>query len=102
MALKALPAFSCLPENRGQHRTTTHLLPGDEQTVLSDIQRAFEDASAGRLPEFPTIEASRSASGWVQFGREGGRHEAHTGKLPPQVATCCADLLADNRGPQPD
>ena len=75
MALKALPTFSCLPKDRGQHRTTTHLLPGDEQTVLSDVQRAFEDASAGRLPKFPTIEASRSASAWVPFGREGGRHE---------------------------
>ncbi len=63
MALKALPTFACLPEERGQHRTTTHLLPGDEQTVLSDIQRAYADASAGRLPEFPTIEARHS--GWM-------------------------------------
>lgn len=85
MALKALPTFSCLPEDRGQHRTTTHLLPGDEQTVLSDIQRAFEDASAGRLPEFPTIEASRPASGWLPLGREGGRHEAHTGRHASQT-----------------
>lgn len=61
MALKGLPAFSCLPEDRGQHRTTTHLLPGDEQSVLGDIQRAFADASAGRLPDFPTIEARRGS-----------------------------------------
>ena len=56
MALKALPTFSCLPQDRGQHRTTTHLLPGDERSVLAETQRAFADASAGRLPEFPTIE----------------------------------------------
>ena len=56
LALKGLPTFTCLPEDRGQHRTTTHLLPGDEATVLADVQRAFADAQAGSLPDFPTIE----------------------------------------------
>lgn len=62
MALKALPTFSCLPQDRGQHRTTTHLLPGDEHSVLAETRRAFADASAGRLPEFPTIEVTRRAA----------------------------------------
>jgi hypothetical protein len=56
LALKALPTFSCLPEDRGQFRTTTHLLPGDEQSVLGCVQQAFADVQRGKLPEFPTIE----------------------------------------------
>jgi phytoene dehydrogenase-like protein len=56
LALKGLPTFSCLPEDRGQHRTTTHLLPGDEGSVLGAVQAAFADVQAGRLPDFPTIE----------------------------------------------
>lgn len=56
LALKGLPTFACLPEDRGQHRTTTHLLPGDEGSVLAGVQQAFADVQQGRLPEFPTIE----------------------------------------------
>jgi hypothetical protein len=56
LALKGLPTFRCLPEDRGQHRTTAHLLPGDEASVLRSVQRAFADVQQGRLPEFPTIE----------------------------------------------
>ena len=55
MALKGLPKFTCLPEDKGQHKTTIHLLP-DEKDVISTISKGFEDVSAGRLPEFPTIE----------------------------------------------
>lgn len=120
MALKALPTFSCLPEDRGQHRTTTHLLPGDEQTVLSDIQRAFEDASAGRLPEFPTIEiywqttvdpSLTDAEGrysaalfvqWVPYELAGsswrdeeGRYVQHLLGLLDRFAPGAADLVVD-------
>ncbi|KAL4420367.1 hypothetical protein ABPG77_002307 [Micractinium sp. CCAP 211/92] len=56
LALSGLPTFSCLPEDRGQHRTTTHLLPGGEGEVLAGVQRAFAQAQAGQLPDFPTIE----------------------------------------------
>ena len=38
LALSALPTFSCLPEQRGQHRTTTHLLP-PEPGVLAAVQQ---------------------------------------------------------------
>lgn len=55
LALKRLPTFTCLPERRGQHHTTTHLLP-DEQEVIPAITRAFSDVQEGRLPDFPTIE----------------------------------------------
>jgi hypothetical protein len=55
LALKGLPRFRCLPEARGQHRTTTHLLP-DEQHVMQSLTQGFADVQAGRLPDFPTIE----------------------------------------------
>jgi len=55
LALKDLPRFTCLPENRGQYGSTMHLLP-DESEVMPAMRRAFADVKAGRLPEFPTIE----------------------------------------------
>ena len=54
-APQGLPKFTCLPEARGQHNATTHLLP-DEAAIIPSITRAFADAQAGRLPDFPTIE----------------------------------------------
>src|SRR5690606_4859913 len=55
MALSDLPRFSCLPERRGQHGSTIHLLP-DEGEVIAALEKNFADAVAGRLPEFPCIE----------------------------------------------
>eukprot|EP00878_Enallax_costatus_P028616 GHUV01030919.1.p1 GENE.GHUV01030919.1~~GHUV01030919.1.p1 ORF type:complete len:204 (+),score=46.10 GHUV01030919.1:431-1042(+) len=55
LALKGLPKFRCLPEQRGQHRTTTHLLP-DESRVMKSLTQGFADVQAGQLPDFPTIE----------------------------------------------
>jgi phytoene dehydrogenase-like protein len=55
LALRALPKFSCLPEDRGQFGPTTHLLP-DEQDVMRSLGDSYADAKAGRLPAFPTIE----------------------------------------------
>lgn len=55
MALKSLPVFSCLPENRGQHNATIHLLP-PEKNALATIKSGFEAVQRGHLPEFPTIE----------------------------------------------
>jgi phytoene dehydrogenase-like protein len=59
LALRGLPAFKCLPANRGQHATTTHLLPLSEeqgQSVLDAIQSAYETVQNGKLADFPTIE----------------------------------------------
>ena len=50
-----LPSFTCLPEDRGQHRGTIHLLP-DGPDVVGQIRRAFEQTQGGDLPDFPTIE----------------------------------------------
>jgi phytoene dehydrogenase-like protein len=55
LALKGLPRFTCLPENRGQFGSTMHLLP-DEPEVMAAMSAAFADVKAGRLPDFPTIE----------------------------------------------
>ncbi|MEO6712053.1 MAG: NAD(P)/FAD-dependent oxidoreductase [Mycobacteriales bacterium] len=55
LALRGLPTFTCLPEDRGQHQATIHLLPqGDD--VLAQLRSAYADAKAGRLADFPTIE----------------------------------------------
>src|SRR5205814_4147688 len=55
LALDRLPTFKCLPENRGQHNATIHLLP-QERDVIGHIRRGFERVQAGELAEFPTIE----------------------------------------------
>jgi len=55
MALKSLPTFTCLPENRGQHNATIHLLP-PEKGIMGTIKKAFEDVQKGQLAEFPAIE----------------------------------------------
>jgi phytoene dehydrogenase-like protein len=55
LALKALPTFSCLRENRGQYGPTIHLLP-DEPIVMQSLADSFRAMQEGRLPEFPAIE----------------------------------------------
>lgn len=55
LALRDLPRFTCLPEPRGQHQTTMHLLP-QGQDVLAQIKHGHAQALAGELPDFPTIE----------------------------------------------
>jgi phytoene dehydrogenase-like protein len=55
LALDGLPTFTCLPEDRGQFGTTTHLLPQGEG-VLARVEAARQDALSGRLADFPTIE----------------------------------------------
>lgn len=55
LALDRLPTFSCLPENRGQHNATIHLLP-QQTDLIQSIRQSFETVQAGGLAEFPTIE----------------------------------------------
>ena len=55
LALDRLPAFKCLPENRGQHNATIHLLPQGKD-VIGHVRRAFETVREGGLADFPTIE----------------------------------------------
>jgi phytoene dehydrogenase-like protein len=55
LALDRLPTFKCLPENRGQHNATIHLLP-QESDVIAAVRRAYDSVKAGQLADFPTIE----------------------------------------------
>lgn len=55
LALRGLPRFRCLPEDRGQFGPTIHLLP-DEDEVLSTLAHGFAEVQAGRLAPFPAIE----------------------------------------------
>ncbi len=75
MALSALPTFTCLPEDRGQHRGTIHLLP-EESRVLASLHESFEDIQAGRLAEFPTIEWYIHTTMDPALGGPQGRHSA--------------------------
>jgi len=54
LCLRDLPTFSCLPERRGQHRATIHLLPA--QDIRASLRKAFAECRAGRLPSNPSIE----------------------------------------------
>ncbi|WP_394826924.1 phytoene desaturase family protein [Pendulispora albinea] len=57
LALRGLPTFTCLPEDRGQYGATIHLLPhSDGGGVIEAIRRGFQEVQEGKLIEFPTIE----------------------------------------------
>jgi phytoene dehydrogenase-like protein len=55
LCLRGLPTYRCLPEDRGQHGATVHLLP-PEGEVIAAIRQAWADLLAGRLPDQPLIE----------------------------------------------
>jgi phytoene dehydrogenase-like protein len=55
LALRGLPRFTCLPEDRGQFGPTIHLLP-DEAEVMASLRAGLAEVQAGRLAPFPTIE----------------------------------------------
>jgi phytoene dehydrogenase-like protein len=55
LALRGLPRFECLPDDRGQFGPTIHLLP-DEARVEAELAAAFSATQNGTLPEFPSIE----------------------------------------------
>jgi len=73
LALSELPRFTCLPEDRGQHKGTIHLLP-DEEVILDTVREAFTDVQAGRLPDFPTIEMYIHTTIDPSFSDAQGRH----------------------------
>lgn len=54
LCLKGLPKFTCLPEDKGQHQTTVHILPQDN--IIENIKKSYEETQQGILPSFPTIE----------------------------------------------
>ncbi len=58
LALSALPRFAALPEERGQHGTTVHLLPppAADGSVITALREAFSAAAAGRVDGVPPLE----------------------------------------------
>lgn len=77
LALRGLPRYSCLPEDLGQHRTTTHLLPDDEDQIVAALDRAFDDATKkAALPDFPTMEVYTQTSVDSNLSDDSGRHSA--------------------------
>lgn len=75
MSLGALPTFSCLSENKGQHQATIHLLP-DEDAVLTQLNAAYLATKAGRLPEFPSIEWYIHSTVDPSLADKDGRHSS--------------------------
>jgi len=106
LALRGLPRFTCLPEDRGQFGSTMHLLP-DEPEVMGAMRTAFADVKAGRLPEFPTIEwyvhttvdpSLRDAQGnhnsalfvqWVPYALKGTTWEAEEDRYVRKLLAIC-------------
>jgi len=119
MALRGLPRFTCLPEDRGQYGPTIHLLP-DESMVLQSLTDSFRAVKEGRLPEFPTVEwyihttidpTMRDAEGhhnsalfvqWVPYALKEGswaeeetRYAQHLLSICDRFAPGTSDLVVD-------
>lgn len=75
LALSRLPTFTCLPENRGQHNATIHLLPS-EPNVIDQVKRGFEAVQRGELADFPTIEWYIHTQADPSLQDEQGRHNS--------------------------
>lgn len=75
LALDRLPVFRCLPEDRGQHQSTIHLMP-QEPDVARQVQRGFEQARAGDLADWPVIEWYTHTAADPSLRDDRGRHSA--------------------------
>ena len=119
LALKGLPKFTCLPEDKGQYGPTIHLLP-DEKDVMKSLSDGFKDVQAGRLAQFPTIEwyihttvdpSLKDKEGhhnsalfvqWVPLELKGTTWDAEEAKYVKQLLSICdrfapgtSDLVVD-------
>lgn len=74
LCLDALPRFRCLPDDRGQHGATIHLLP--EENTLQALSDGFADCRTGRLPRAAAIEWYIHTTLDPSLGDERGRHSA--------------------------
>lgn len=75
LALSRLPKFKCLPENRGQHNATIHLLP-QVSNPIEQIRRGYEKVSRGELADFPTIEWYIHTQADPSLQDENGNHNS--------------------------
>ncbi len=78
LALAGLPRFAALPDDRGQHGTTVHLLPplAADGSVLTALREAFDDATAGRLPAAPPLEWYLHSTLDPSLGDDAGNHSS--------------------------
>jgi phytoene dehydrogenase-like protein len=78
LALAGLPTFAALPEPRGQHSTTVHLLPEPAAGggVLAAVRAAFDAAAAGRLEPLPPVEWYLHSLLDPTLRDEAGRHSS--------------------------
>lgn len=109
LCLRDLPTFTCLPERRGQHGSTIHLLP--QEDTLARLDRAFAECRAGRVPADLCCEwyihtaldpSLRDSEGrhsaalfcqWVPYELKEGSWEAEEGPLVERLLRAC-DLFA--------
>lgn len=75
LALRGLPKFKCLPEDKGQYGPTIHLLP-EEKDVIASLEKSFADVKEGKLPEFPTMEWYIHTTVDPTMKDEEGRHNS--------------------------
>lgn len=119
LALRGLPKFTCLPEDRGQYGPTIHLLP-DEKDVMRHLEEGFAMVQRGELDPFPTIEwyihttvdpSLKDDAGhhnsalfvqWVPHTPKGTTWEAEEGRYVAQLLSICdrfapatSDLVVD-------
>jgi phytoene dehydrogenase-like protein len=119
LALRGLPRFTCLPEDRGQFGPTIHLLP-DEKDVMRHIKEGFAMVQRGELDPFPTIEwyihttvdpSLKDDAGnhnsalfvqWVPYEIKGSSWAAEEAKYVKQLLSICdrfapgtSDLVVD-------
>lgn len=79
LAMARLPVFRCLPEDRGQHAATMHLLAAERPEAA--LEAAFAAASSGRLPDAPPIECVIPTAADPSLRDPEGRH--HVSLLVP-------------------
>jgi len=75
LAIDRLPVFRCLPEDRGQHGATVHLLPQGPD-VIGELRRGFDQVQAGDLAPFPSIEWYTHTAVDATLRDDRGRHSA--------------------------
>ena len=76
LALSGLPTFSALPERRGQHGTTVHLMPEHDGSLLDTLRDCFDGAAAGSLVPTPPLEWYLHSTLDPTLRDEAGRHSS--------------------------